>query len=46
MKDKNGIKECKPMRKIAFSGLKGRKKDTFILSFVVILAFLFIRKYK
>lgn len=30
------------MRKIAFSGLKGRKKDTFILSFVVVLAFLFI----
>ncbi len=30
------------MRKIAFSGLKGRKKDSFILSFVIVLSFLFI----
>lgn len=30
------------MRKIAFSGLKGRRKDSFILSFVIVLSFLFI----
>ena len=30
------------IRKIAISGMKGRKKDTFLLSFVVLLSFLFI----
>lgn len=30
------------MRKIALSGMKGRKKDTFLLSFVIILSFIFI----
>lgn len=30
------------MRKIALSSMKGRKKDTFILSSVIILSFLFI----
>lgn len=30
------------LRKIALSGMKGRKKDTFLLIFVVILAFIFI----
>ncbi len=30
------------MRKIAISGMKGRKKDTFLLSFVVGLSFIFI----
>lgn len=30
------------MRKIALSGMKGRKKDTFLLSFVVALSFIFI----
>ena len=30
------------IRRIAISGMKGRKKDTFLLSFVVLLSFLFI----
>lgn len=30
------------IRKIAISGMKGRKKDTFLLLFVVLLSFLFI----
>lgn len=30
------------MRRIAISGMKGRKKDTFLLSFVIGLAFVFI----
>lgn len=30
------------IRKIAISGMKGRKKDTFLLSLVVLLSFLFI----
>lgn len=30
------------IRKIAISGMKGRKKDTILLSFVVLLSFLFI----
>lgn len=30
------------IRKIALSGMRGRKKDTFLLSFVVFLSFLFI----
>jgi len=30
------------IRKIAISGMKGRKKDLFLLSFVVLLSFLFI----
>ncbi len=39
MSDKSRLKT---MRKIAKSGLKGRKKDTFLLVFVVTLAFTFI----
>lgn len=30
------------IRRIAISGMRGRKKDTFLLSFVVLLSFLFI----
>lgn len=30
------------MRKIALSGMKGRKKDTFLLSFIIFLSFLFV----
>lgn len=30
------------LRKIALSSMKGRKKDTFILSSVIILSFIFI----
>ena len=39
----SNIKELdKMIRKIAKSGLKGRKKDTFLLVFVISLAFVFI----